>query len=683
VQNVTARLQMSTQPQLTLTQDAAAFMYTLGGTVPNAQTVTVGTTSFPQQITVTPSYASGGTWFTVTPTFGTTPQQITITIDPARLAQLTAGTYTGSVRVQSTSSDITIPVSLTISGSALISVEPLTIEPFTWQAGQAPPPERTIIIRSTDATNQPFSLNVEYGTGASGWLLLSPQGSGSTGTTGTVLRLAVNTTAISTPGTYEATVVIQPTGVQSAPAVRIPVRFTISGSAQVTATPASITATQNGTTVPAAQTITLTSQTPGLTFIAQGNQPWIRVTPTSGSVTSQGTAVTVNFESANLAPGEYTGNVTINVSGVQVITIPVALRVQTGATLQVSPTTLTFAATQGAAAPAAQTLNLTSSSAAVINFTATATSTVGNTSWLRVEPASGTTPGSLRVSVDPAGLAAGTYNGVITINSTNASNPSVTVNVTMTVSAPALPQIRALLNSASGLARGVSPGMIATLFGSNMAPSTQTFPTITNNMVPTTLADVQVLFDNVPAPILYAGPGGGQDQVNLIVPYGVGGRQSASVVVSYRGVRSNPITYSVTESSPGIFTVPSGGSGQGAVLNENNTVNAAANPARRGQVIQIYATGEGLVVPAVTEGQVIQPVAAELRRPILPVQVRLGDMVLNPEYAGSAPGLVSGALQVNVRIPENFPVTATQNVPVTIQVGSVASQAGVTVAVAP
>jgi uncharacterized protein (TIGR03437 family) len=216
-----------------------------------------------------------------------------------------------------------------------------------------------------------------------------------------------------------------------------------------------------------------------------------------------------------------------------------------------------------------------------------------------------------------------------------------------------------------------------------MAPSTATPGTITNGVVTSTLAEVQVLFDNIPAPILYAGPGGGQDQINVVVPYGLGGRQSTSVVVSYRGARSTPITYQVSDASPGVFTIPSGGSGQGAILNQNNSVNSSTNPARRGQVIQIYATGEGSVVPAVADGTVIPGVASELRRPTLPVQVRLGDTTLAPEYAGSAPGSVSGAFQVNVRIPDNFPVTATQNVPITILVGTNASQTGVTVAVAP
>lgn len=683
-QDVTARLQISSQPQLTLSQDSAAFVYTLGSTVPSPQTVTVGTTSFPQTLTITPTYTTGGTWFTISPPLGTTPQPITISVDPTRLAQLAAGTYTGSVGVVSSTSNVTIPVSLTVSGSALITVQPSTIEPFTWSPGQPTPPERTLTVSSTNGTNQAFTLNVEYGTGATGWLLLSPPTSGSTGTTGTLLQLNVNTTAVTTAGTYTATLVIQPTSVAAAAPVRIPITYIVGGSTSVTATPTSITATQNGTTPPAAQTITLATQTPGLSFIAQGNPSWIRVTPTSGSistVTTSPTTLQVSFDTATLAPGDYTGNVTVSVGGASTLTIPVTLRVQGASTITVAPTTLAFTAAQGGSAPAAQTLNLTATGPSV-NFTATATTTTPNTNWLRVEPASGTvsstTPATVTARVDPTGLTAGSYTGSIAIASTGAA--PVTVNVTLTVSTVAQPQIRAVLNAASGLARGVSPGLLATVFGTNLAPTTGTNGTIVNNAYTSSLAEVQVFFDDIAAPLLYVGPGGGQSQINLVVPYGIGGRTSTSVVVSYRGVRSSPVTYQVSESAPGIFT-PSGGTGNGSILNQNNSVNSTTTPARRGEVIQIFATGEGTVVPSVAAGTIIQPVASDLRRPVLPVTVRLGDQTLSADYAGSAPNLVTGAFQVNVRIPENFPVTGLQNVPLTVQVGSAVSQPGVTVAV--
>jgi len=56
-----------------------------------------------------------------------------------------------------------------------------------------------------------------------------------------------------------------------------------------------------------------------------------------------------------------------------------------------------------------------------------------NANWLSEDPSSGTTPSSVTVSVDSAGLQTGTYNGIITISSSQASNSPVTVPVTLDV----------------------------------------------------------------------------------------------------------------------------------------------------------------------------------------------------------------------------------------------------------
>src|SRR5436189_295104 len=57
--------------------------------------------------------------------------------------------------------------------------------------------------------------------------------------------------------------------------------------------------------------------------------------------------------------------------------------------------------------------------------------------WLSVSPPSATTPATLAVSVNPAGLAAGTYSGAITLTSAAAGNSPQSVAVTLTVSTQA------------------------------------------------------------------------------------------------------------------------------------------------------------------------------------------------------------------------------------------------------
>ena len=97
-------------------------------------------------------------------------------------------------------------------------------------------------------------------------------------------------------------------------------------------------------------------------------------------------------------------------------------------TLAVSASTMNFSGVAGGSNPANQTLNITSNGSP-LNWTATDDQT-----WLSVSPGSGTTPGTVTVSVNTAGLAAGTYNGTITVTASGATNSPLSVAVTLTVS---------------------------------------------------------------------------------------------------------------------------------------------------------------------------------------------------------------------------------------------------------
>src|SRR4029077_1253430 len=131
------------------------------------------------------------------------------------------------------------------------------------------------------------------------------------------------------------------------------------------------------------------------------------------------------------AAGTYSGNVTITSSGASNSpkSIPVTLTVTAAAlpTLGVSPLNLSFNYQTGGTAPTAQNVSLTSSSG-TLSYT-----TMSSATWLSATPASGSAPGSLSVSVSPTGLAAGTYNGTITVTSSGASNSPQKIAVTLAV----------------------------------------------------------------------------------------------------------------------------------------------------------------------------------------------------------------------------------------------------------
>jgi uncharacterized protein (TIGR03437 family) len=151
------------------------------------------------------------------------------------------------------------------------------------------------------------------------------------------------------------------------------------------------------------------------------------------------------------------------------------------------------------------------------------------------------------------------------------------------------------------------------------------------------------------------------------------GRVSTQIQVEYQGVRSPGITVRVAGSAPGIFTLDQ--NGQGAILNQDNSVNSSTNGAAAGSIISIYATGEGAVIPQGVDGAII---GSTLPMPRLPVTVMIGGQPADILYAGSAPGLPAGALQVNARVPSGTPSGSAQ---IVLSVGDTNSQSGVTVAI--
>jgi uncharacterized protein (TIGR03437 family) len=150
---------------------------------------------------------------------------------------------------------------------------------------------------------------------------------------------------------------------------------------------------------------------------------------------------------------------------------------------------------------------------------------------------------------------------------------------------------------------------------------------------------------------------------------------TATIVVQYGTVESAPVRVPVVAAAPALFTAGAIGTGPAAALNQDSTLNTPSTPEPPGSVIVLYTTGEGQTSPAGVDGQVA---AGTGPKPLLPVTVTIGGQPAQVQYAGAAPGLVAGVMQVNAVIPAGTPAG---NVPVSIQVGSQTSQPGVTIAV--
>jgi uncharacterized protein (TIGR03437 family) len=379
-----------------------------------------------------------------------------------------------------------------------------------------------------------------------------------------------------------------------------------------------------------------------------------------------------------MTAGTYSGNIRVTPNGGNIVDIPVSLTITAPAAVSASPTSLTFNYRAGDAAPASQPLTVSGSGSAALAFTATASST-GN--WLVVSPTSGTTPGTVNVSINTSGLSTGTYTGTILVAGSNGAPGSTSVNVTLNVTAP-LPTITKVTNAASYATGAIAPGEIITLFAGDPAhpigPATAAGLTLdSNGKVATTIGGVQVLINGFACPMIYASA----SQVSAVVPYQLKLYTSATVLVKYLNQTSNGVGVNVATTSPGLFTANSSGTGPGAILNSNLSVNAPSNPATRGDVVVVYLTGEGETSPAGVTGKVTTTAAPPqplTPAPLLPISITVGGQGAQYTFAGEAPGFVSGVLQLNVVIPTNI---AAGDQAIVVTIGGNPSQQGVTVSV--
>jgi uncharacterized protein (TIGR03437 family) len=217
-------------------------------------------------------------------------------------------------------------------------------------------------------------------------------------------------------------------------------------------------------------------------------------------------------------------------------------------------------------------------------------------------------------------------------------------------SAPGTPFIdpTGIINAASfaPFTSGVAPGELVSIYGSNLANSTTVTPG--GIAFPASLAGVRVLMNNRPAALYFVSPG----QIAAIVPYGTT-ENVVQVQVDNNGTLSNAVTMFRFTTSPGIFSQSQSGEGIGAVLHTNFSLVTEANPARPGEVVQVFLTGLGAVFPTIADGAPGGGTAATLNQ-TTPGSVSgyIDGLAADVSYAGLAP-LLSGLYQVNLKVPDD------------------------------
>ncbi len=662
---------------LTVTSSMVAYTYpsnieissfTAGSPNPTSNVYVYTSDGSSQTITATPSAG----WITATQgsTSGT-PAVYLVTLNPSSLPNgLNTGSITFTVSNASNTSWV-LPIAVVVSGSTSTGTGPLTFSAsslaFNASVGGTAPCQNLTVSSSVASV---FTVSAT----SSGWLSVSPN-SGSIAVPQN-LSVCVNVSGLAANG-YSGTLNFLANGESQSVPVSLSVGSNNSGTSGLTATPASLTFSYTvGGATPGGQYISVQSTsgvstvfTAAATTSTGGNWLNLNVSSSTALTTPSNNYLTASVNPGSLGAGTYNGTITLT-TGSGTLGVPVSLTV-TGSvsTITASPTTLSFTYQAGGTVPSSQSVSVSGTG----SFTASATSTG---SWLSVSPGSGTSPATLSVSVSPSGLTAGTYNGTVVVAGASGATGSTSISVSLVVTAP-LPTIQSIANAASYASGSISPGEVITIFGTSLGPSTPAGLTLTSTgTVATTLQNVQVLANGLACPLIYVS----STQISAVVPYEIAIYQTAQVYVSFLGQTSNAMQETVATTAPGMFTANSSGSGPGAILNQNLTANSPGNPAAPGSVVVLYLTGEGQTSPKGVTGSVTQALTTQpyTPAPLLPVAVLIDNSPASIQFAGEAPGLVAGVLQINVVIPAGTPAGAQ---PVSVSIGGRTTQTGVTVSV--
>lgn len=198
------------------------------------------------------------------------------------------------------------------------------------------------------------------------------------------------------------------------------------------------------------------------------------------------------------------------------------------------------------------------------------------------------------------------------------------------------PLVAGVVNAASFTGPAVAPGSLVSIFGSQLSLISAGVTTLP---LPISFADVEVLVNGFPAPLLYVSAG----QINAQIPAGIPAGQ-VSLVVRNAGAVSAPFALTVQPSAPGLFQFQEAA----FAVNANGSINGSANPAPAGSYISVYLTGSAALQATAVDGE---PADVNGAYPgTNNVQATVGGVPASVQYAGPAPNYV-GLIQMNLQVP--------------------------------
>ena len=520
---------------------------------------------------------------------------------------------------------------------------------FTYQIGGAiPSPQYSTVVSTT--TQQITGLSIR--TSGQGWI----QASLSSSTSPSTLTMAVNTVGLAV-GTYSGTVEVW--SPQMSNTLDYTINLTVtSPPPPLTASPSSMTFNAvQGATPPPSQTLVIgASITAGAMITCDSTPPdWLNTSWISIGTAPMRIPLSINPSFTNLSPGTYTTSLHFTAPfSSQEVTVPITLTVSAPPpVLRTSTNQLQFQYLAGGTTPGTQTIQISSSGTVL---TASVSLSVP---WLTASPLNGTTPFTVNVGVNPAGVAVGTYRGQVVATTTGVfTNPSTqTIDVTLTVTPDDRPVITSVVNAAS-FKPIIGPGSWISVMGSNLSKSVMQQPTlplpVSLNGVSAELRGVGGVYNLL---LNYVSP----TQINAFVPHELPVsffNTSCSVAVT-APTGATSITSNCQGLAPALFSYSaqqyaSATHLDGAIIG----VIAGTSPAQTGEIITLWGTGFGQTTPPVTNvNGVFAPQALAN-----PVVVYVGGQSVQVLWAGM---VGTGLYQFNIQLPDNL---SNGDVPISIKI---------------
>src|SRR6266571_4632057 len=231
-------------------------------------------------------YQSGSGWLNIngasSANGASLPTSLSISVNPSAAP----GSLGALVRVTGNGNTLDVPVSYTVSEPQLTR-SPASLT-FNAASQGASPLAQSVTLSTQSSLPVNYTTSISYGAGAAGWLSVLANGTAP----GTV-SVGVNTTNLA-PGSYTATLVLS-TAKQT---ISIDVTYSVATSS-LTFSPASPGFTLDTTSLASALTQNVSVGSTGVTlsWTAASLQPWVTISPTSGS---SGSAVTLNLDPGQL-----------------------------------------------------------------------------------------------------------------------------------------------------------------------------------------------------------------------------------------------------------------------------------------------------------------------------------------------------------------------------------------------